>query len=155
MRVLIGLALPFFIFACATKGKYEENIKSWVGYPVDGLVVQIGPPNQKYQLSNGSWIYEYSSNRTVTVSGYSYQSPETTTYTGTTNSTGHISTYDNQGNSAYGNSNRSTNHRGTATTYVTKRTPDQHFNKSCTARYVVDDGIIVNYSFQGNDCKSR
>ena len=157
MRLIFATTIAVLLLSgCATQGKYKKVVQSWVGSNADSLVSSWGPPQRVYPLSNGGHVLEYSQQQTGQVGGYSYTTPETTYYNGNSNSYGTAHARDNYGNSAsaygYGNSS----YRGSSTRYVTKTTPTRTVTYSCSTRFTTDArGTIVNWSFQGNACKTK
>jgi len=154
--VLAVVCTASFLVGCATQGKYKKVVESWVGSNADSLVSSWGPPQLAYPLSDGGHVLEYSQQQTGQVGGYSYTTPETTYYNGTSNSNSSARAYGNNGNSAsaygYGNSS----YRGSSTRYVTKTTPVRTVTYSCSTRFTTNArGVIVNWSFQGNGCKTE
>ena len=47
------------IISCATTGKYDEGLQSWVGKSESDLISQIGIPTAYVELSSGRKILEY------------------------------------------------------------------------------------------------
>jgi hypothetical protein len=62
-----------FSGACATTGKYEEKLQSWVGQDINGLIMQWGAPSQTMTLPNGNKLYEFMNDQ----GGMAYQVPYT------------------------------------------------------------------------------
>ena len=74
VRILV--ALCFLVLAsCATTGKYEKVLDSWVGSTESALVSSWGPPANVYVAPNGDRILTYQNNRNVFIPGQvaSYQ----------------------------------------------------------------------------------
>ena len=44
---------------CATTGKYETVLQSWVGNDVNHLIASWGPPTSEYRMPNGNVMYTY------------------------------------------------------------------------------------------------
>ncbi len=80
------IVLLVFLAGCATTGKYEEILNSWVGADVNQLVNSWGYPDGSFEAPNGNKVYVYGS------SG-SYRMPTQTN-----------TTYNVIGNTVYGNS---------------------------------------------------
>ena len=136
------LVLSLVLSGCATTANYEKILNSWVGSNVDNLVMRWGPPGNSYPLSNGGRVLEYSNQRNVQIGGYTTTVPQTTYNSGTANVYG-------TGGSAYGT------YSGTSTTYVQKTTPVQNIAMQCVTRFTVNaQGVIMNWAWQGNDCKA-
>lgn len=47
------------ITGCATTGKYEKVLKSWMGNDVNGLIASWGPPSDEYVMPNGTKMYTW------------------------------------------------------------------------------------------------
>ena len=145
-RIVMKL-IPFFVLllmfaGCATTANYEKILRSYVGASVDKLVMRWGPPHNSYPLSNGGKMLEYSDQRNVQIGGYATTVPQTTYSSGTANVYG-------TGGSARGT------YSGTSTTYVQTTTPVQNIAFRCTTRFTVNaQGVVTNWSWQGNDCKA-
>lgn len=45
--------------ACATTGKYEQKLNSWVGADVNRLVQAWGPPADTYRMPDGRALYTW------------------------------------------------------------------------------------------------
>lgn len=58
-KLLLLLFSAFLLSACATTGKYEEKLQSWVGSNEADLVRDWGPPNSVYTLTGGGKILTY------------------------------------------------------------------------------------------------
>lgn len=142
-NIVLAFVAAIGVSSCATTANYEAILNTWVGVHADRLVAAWGPPQGYYELANGGKVLEYVAQRTVSVGGYSYTSPQTTYHSGS------ASAYGSGGSYAYGN------YSGTSTTYVTKTTPRYDVPISCKTRFTTNSaGIIVNWGWQGNDCRA-
>ena len=65
-RAIGPLLLLIALAACATTARFEEQLSSWVGQPIDRMIATVGIPDNSVQLHNGNTIYEWSSARGVT-----------------------------------------------------------------------------------------
>jgi hypothetical protein len=143
-KLLAPLVISLWLTGCATTANYEKILDSWKGSNVDNLVMRWGPPASSYPLSNGGKVLEYQNRRNVQIGGYTTTTPQTTYNNGVVN------TYGNNGAAAYGN------YSGTSTTYVQSTTPIQNIEMQCITRFTVDpNGTIINWAWQGNDCKAK
>lgn len=128
--------LVLALAGCATEENYKKIVQSWVGSTEQQLVATWGVPANSYVMNDGTKVLQYASERTVQTGGYTYTQPVTTYNTG--------SVYGYGGSAMYS---------GSSTTYVTKTTPLQTWNMSCVTNFTISkQGIVTNYSFQGNDC---
>lgn len=57
--VWILLLLALGSAGCATTGKYEKVLKSWMGNDVNSLIASWGPPSNEYVMPNGSKMYTW------------------------------------------------------------------------------------------------
>ena len=125
MKKLLTLFAVIILSGCATTANYEKILNTWVGSPVDNLVMSWGPPQNSYDFSNGGKVIEYTALRSVMMGGYSYTSPQRIYYS------------------------------GTSTRYVRRQTPRYNIALSCQTRFTINSaGIITKWSWQGNDCKA-
>ena len=53
------VALALAVAGCATTGKYEKVVASWMGSDVNRLMVSWGPPSNEYVMPNGSTMYTW------------------------------------------------------------------------------------------------
>ena len=136
------LFLSFVLGGCETTANYEKVLQSWVGSNVDNLVMRWGPPANSYPVTSGGRVLEYSNQRTIQLGGQTTTVPQTTYTSGTAN--------------IYGTSgSASGTYAGTSTTYVQKTAPVQNFAMQCTTRFTINaQGVITNWTWQGNDCKA-
>lgn len=142
-KLCIVSALICFVSACATTAKYERVLNSWLGADSDRLVSAWGPPTSSYDLSNGGKVLEYVWQGNMQLGGYTYTVPQTTYYNG------NVNVYGNRG-FAYGN------YMGSSTTYVQQTSPTYNIPLSCTTLFTTNSaGIITNWRWQGNNCKTR
>lgn len=136
-RLIAALAcIACVLGGCATEAGYKKILDSWVGSDADQLVMQWGPPQSSYTMSNGTKVLQFSSARQFQTGGVTTYQP--------------VTTYNN-GNvySPYGMGNYS----GTSTSYVPTTSPVQTWNMQCTTRFEVGtDNKIKSYSYEGNDC---
>jgi hypothetical protein len=125
-NLAVAAAAALALSGCATTGKYEAKLASWVGSPADRLIASWGYPAQQMTAPNGDLVYVYSNHG-------SFVMPTTTT----TNA--QVSAY---GNSAYGTA--------TSTTYG-----GGVIDLSCTTYFEIGpDQRVVSWRWQGNSCKS-
>ena len=69
------LLLMLMLTGCATTGKYEARLQSWVGLNASILYSQWGVPTRTSTLPDGTKAYEYlNSNGAVTHSNTEYDS---------------------------------------------------------------------------------
>lgn len=54
--LLIAMAM---LTGCATTGKYEAKLDSWVGQDVSRLIVAWGAPAQTYEIPDGRTLYTW------------------------------------------------------------------------------------------------
>ena len=146
-RICVLFLLAILTAGCATTAKYEGKLNSWVGAPADNLISTWGPPHNSTTLSNGGQVLEYTYRGNMQLGGETYTVPQTTYKSGY----GTATAYGPGGTvNAYGNYN------GTSTTYVQQQRPVYNIPMICTTRFTVDSkGIIRNWAWQGNNCKSR
>lgn len=77
LRVLAtALALAVALTACATRGRLEEVLASWVGSPESAIVSAWGPPASVYESPDGARILTYNRSGSFYMPGTaaSYQS---------------------------------------------------------------------------------
>ena len=58
-RFGFALIVMTVLSACATTGKYEAKLDSWVGNDVSDLIVAWGPPAQTYEMPDGRTLYTW------------------------------------------------------------------------------------------------
>lgn len=143
-RALIAAVVvaAFGLAGCGTiptTAGYEQLLNSWVGADADRLVVQWGPPQRSFDLNNGGEVLEYVSVRTYETGGYTTTRPKTTTHSGTVWGDGGLGGYS-----------------GTTTTYETVTSPVVTHEMVCKTQFTVNArGVVVNWKWQGNDCRAR
>lgn len=52
-------AAALVVAGCATRAEYARNVNTYVGQPIDSVVLDMGPPDSSFQLADGRWIYEW------------------------------------------------------------------------------------------------
>ena len=64
---------------CATRERYDELVRGWVGHDSDALARSWGPPSSKYALNNGNQLHLYETNsvESYTSPTQIYQAPGT------------------------------------------------------------------------------
>ena len=55
----IVLSLVLALVGCATTGKYEKILHTWLGSDVNRLIASWGPPSNVYIMPNGSKMYTW------------------------------------------------------------------------------------------------
>lgn len=55
--IIVALALA--IVGCATTGKYEKVLESWIGSDVNTLIASWGPPSNEYVMPSGGKMYTW------------------------------------------------------------------------------------------------
>ncbi len=45
--------------ACATTGKFKQQMNSWLGTDINEVIMRFGPPSNTYTLPNGSKIFTW------------------------------------------------------------------------------------------------
>lgn len=63
ITTLLFLALLGTQAGCATTGKYEAKLQSWINNNADDLIREWGPPTNSATLANGEKIYQYNSDQ--------------------------------------------------------------------------------------------
>ena len=119
MRKLPIIAAAILLSACVKSAgeQIDAAQKTWVGAPLDELIVSWGPPDKSAELSNGTRVYEWSETKRI------YAPVPTTSY--------------NTVQTAQGPVNFTTN--SSAVTAVGEKT--------CYARFVVNaENVITGYS---------
>jgi|TARA_E500000178_G_C16830014_1_gene665593 hypothetical protein len=141
-KLNLMVVLLFVLAGCKTTENYQKILRSWVGQPVDNLLMQWGPPDNTYSLSNGGKILEYNYEKHFQLGGETVTVPQTTYHSG------RVRMYGN-GSSQYGN------YSGSSTTYVEKKTPVQNYTWKCITRFTVsENSIITGWEHEGNYCKA-
>ena len=139
MRVASFVLVAMLLAGCATTANYEVMLRSWVGKSESDLVSAWGQPDSVYQMTGGAKSVRYSRAGSVYIPG------QTTVQQVTTNTSG----------SVYGSAGAA-NYNAKSTTYVPQQQPGMQINLSCVTEFKIDDhGTIVNWHWQGNDCKAR
>jgi len=127
--VIIGILT---IIGSATTKNYKIMLNTWKGVHVDNLIASWGPPQSSYTLSNGGKVIEYVRQRTFQTGGYTVPKKERDV----------------------GISSRGDIYIVNKKTYVEK--PVKTHNRYCITRFTISPyGIIVGWSFEGNDCRAR
>jgi hypothetical protein len=131
------LLILLVLTGCATTQNYEKILSSWVGAPESALISNWGPPSSSYQISANSKVITYMRGRNVQVGGFATTTPITTTTTG----------------NIYGGVNA--NYSSTATSYVQSVSPVTNIAMNCSTRFTVNNGVIANWAWEGNDCRAN
>lgn len=58
-RLSLVSFLIFIFCSCATVGKYEAILDSWMGYDINSLMNSWVPPSDQYSMPNGNNIYTW------------------------------------------------------------------------------------------------
>lgn len=58
-RLALTAVLVPFSAACATAGKYETQLRSWMGADVNQLMASWGPPSNQYIMPDGDTMYTW------------------------------------------------------------------------------------------------
>ena len=134
-RFIFALLAMGFLGACATTGKYEAKLQSWIGSSADSLVASWGYPTQTTTAPSGNKLLVYSRGQSVTMPVYQspYEAQETAT-----------------------NSYNQYNNTVQETRYRRPAQQPQTINLSCTTFFEVDSSNnVVRWSWQGNNCTSN
>lgn len=136
----INISLCFlviiFLVSCATSAKYGKLLDTWKGNNINNLISNWGAPSSTYKMSNGNTIYTYMRSRSGTIP--IYNAPQTTTHQGTVYGRGGVTSYSGTSTSSYG-----------TTSYMP-------VTWTCKTEFTVDErDTIINWRFQGNDCRSN
>lgn len=61
-KVLISLLTITILSSCATREKYNNKMKEWIGKPKEDLVLSKGIPDKNFQVNKNTELlaYEYS-----------------------------------------------------------------------------------------------
>jgi hypothetical protein len=51
--------ITFLLAACATSGKFKQQMDGWVGGDINQAIMQFGPPSTTYKLPNGALMYSW------------------------------------------------------------------------------------------------
>lgn len=126
ITVYFFLIFSIFIAGCATNrattANYEKILNSWIGASEDKLIAKWGVPDKVYQNNNKKYLV-YSRQYT------SYTPGTAPRYYSTYNSiTGAVTTTPVGGTSGY----------------------TIHYH--CKTTYTIENGVITNWQWQGNDC---
>lgn len=72
-NIMIFIILAFFVLisGCATTGKFDAQVKSWIGADINKFILAIGPPDDVFKMPDGrimySWMFD---NGSVYVGNY-------------------------------------------------------------------------------------
>lgn len=139
MKKMFLVVIPF-LMGCATTEGYKRLLNTWTGSHVDRLIQSWGVPRSSFKLSDGGEVLEYADSRQAQWGGFTTIVPQTTYHTGNASVFG-------AGGPVYGS------YSDTSTTYVQKTSPVYNITLQCITRFTTDaSGIIVNWSFRGNNC---
>jgi len=58
IRICIALAAAA-VGACVSSNNYAKDVGSYVGQPIDSVVLAYGPPDSSFQLEDGRWMFEW------------------------------------------------------------------------------------------------
>ena len=123
MTRLLAVFAALLLLACASEAKYQEKVDAWIGAKEADLVAsEWGPPQNVYELQGGTRILTYSKTRP---SGAVYPT------------IGIGGTFGGGGG-------------GFLSTGVGGRTGGDE--RYCETNFTVEDGVITDVTFQGNDC---
>tara|TARA_B110000211_G_C14059107_1_gene544723 strand:- start:620 stop:1000 length:381 start_codon:yes stop_codon:yes gene_type:complete len=64
-KILIATICLVFV-GCATTGKYEETLTSWLGSNINSLVASWGYASQSFEAPNGNKVYVYTNSNSYT-----------------------------------------------------------------------------------------
>ena len=136
MKKLIYLfVMVMLVSGCATTGKYETKLNTWIGVSEDSLIASWGVPDKTYQMRNGKKAIEYRHKNTIQTGGYTYTTPQTTYESGKI------------GDQSYS---------GTSTTYETETEPIRKYRLSCKTTFIINNsGQIESWHHEGNNCVSN
>jgi hypothetical protein len=57
--ICIGLAAAAALAGCVSRNNYARDVNSFLGQPIDNVVLAYGPPDSSFQLSDGRWVFEW------------------------------------------------------------------------------------------------
>jgi hypothetical protein len=137
-RLSTMILMLIALVGCATTGGYEAVLQTWVGDTADHLVSVWGVPQQEYSLNGGGKVLQYERSGQIVLPGTTIYQPQTTYSAGTVSGSGLNASYN-----------------GTATTYVPQISAPTVISQRCVTRFTADaSGRIVNWSWQGNACRT-
>lgn len=142
MRTLLPLLLAAALAACATNGKFQAKMNSFIGQPEIALVGALGQPAGRYETADGAKVISFARSGQMVLPG-----AQTTTAV-TSNTYGTVTM--NQGvRQAAGNYSQ------TSTTYVPQQAPATTIALSCVVNFTLDSrGIVQSWTATGNHCVS-
>ena len=138
MQVLLKVAslcgLAVSLAACLLTESYRSTLESWVGSPEGRLVASWGPPDQVYELTDGSRVLSWIDGKTAYYgTAQAYPPPQSPPIY---SSDGPVFIYDNPGERAYRDTvlfNRATNY--------------------CVTNFTIGaNGLVNTWSYNGTDC---
>lgn len=64
MRTLVAICFGLAAAAgtaggCVSSSNYAKDVNSFLGQPIDTVVLAYGPPDSSFQLSDGRWVFEW------------------------------------------------------------------------------------------------
>ncbi|MDD5611021.1 MAG: hypothetical protein PHH69_05765 [Candidatus Omnitrophica bacterium] len=77
-RKVILILLVSLLAGCATQGKYQKKLDTWIDHDMEELISSWGYPDSSFTAPNGNTVYVYTSASSVTT-------PSQTTYYGQVN----------------------------------------------------------------------
>jgi hypothetical protein len=59
-RISLSLAATAAaVSGCVSSSNYAKDVNSYLGQPIDNVVLAYGPPDSSFQLGDGRWVYEW------------------------------------------------------------------------------------------------
>ena len=126
--ILAGATLA----GCATAEGYRQRMASYVGWSADALILDLGSPEARDTLSDGSEVWSfYDEQRHYSPGGYTSVPEERV-----------VRFRDKKGRVR-------TRHE---TYYAQVYTPPSEWWSECETRFIVRDGIVSDFRFEGSGC---
>ena len=133
-RTIALLATSLWLTACATTEGYRQRTEQLIGYDADILLVEWGSPVARDRLSDGSEVWTYFEEEYRVRDGYYRTIPRER----------RVTFIDEEGNE------RTRIEQYEDTVYE----PPEEYYTECETRFIIRDGVIADFRFEGNGCRA-
>lgn len=130
-KICFTLSLILFLFACATKEKYDQKLQTWIGRPETALLQKWGTPSASKIMMNGDKVITYTKANDVYVPSEFYLNDPNMLPGQETVYSPFLNEYDfTPYNAAFG----------------------YQVEDICQTSFLVQGGIITGWKWKGNNC---
>lgn len=133
-RIALIISSALVLASCATAEGYRQRTEQLIGYDADLLLVEWGSPVARDILSDGSEVWTYFEEEYRVTDGYYRTIPRERV----------VRFIDEEGNE------RTRIESYEETVYE----PPQEYYTECETRFIIRDGLIADFRFEGNGCRA-